>query len=189
MNHSRPFKGILVTIILFEIIICIFFIFIFEDIKNKNENISVIKNNILVQTEKQKYTANMLKMIKNTDSNIAKVNSSIIQKEDDIKFIENIEGIARKNGVKIEINTLSFRDDPILTSNNLTMFIVKSTISGNWLGIYSFIYELESLPLKIKIDKLSLFSSIEQMADVRLKPGALIKSWQGTFELSVLKYK
>ena len=121
----------------------------------------------------------MQNMVKNTDSDITLINNSIIQENEDIKFIEDIERIARNNGVEIKIDSLSFKDNISIKSSGLTMLNARVTIDGSWAGIYSFLFELESSPFKIKIDK---FASVH--GDIELSD-----KWQGVFEIGVLKYK
>ena len=121
----------------------------------------------------------MQNMVKNTDSDTALINNSIVQKNEDIKFIEDIERIARNNGVDIKIDDLSFRDNLSVKLSEFTMLNARVTIDGSWNGIYSFLFELESLPFKIKIDKFVFIHGDIEASN----------KWQGVFEIGVLKYK
>jgi Tfp pilus assembly protein PilO len=189
MINSKFIKKIIILLILIEILICVMYYFGFVNLKKKNENISVLRNNLSSQIEKQQYMFSTQKMMKNTDSDITRVNNSLIQKDEDIKFIENIEGIARGNGLIIKIDNLAFEDDPSFSSNGLTILRIKASMSGNWAGMYSFLSQIETLPSKIRIDKFALTNNAGQISTDAEKPTAPGNDWQGVFEISVLKYK
>jgi hypothetical protein len=187
MNNPKILKGIITTIALIEVVICFLFYFVFRDIRNKNNNIYFLKNNLSSQVEKQRYASSMEKMIKNTDLNITKINSSIVQKGEDIKFIENMESLAKSNNLKININSLSVEENPTFVSSGLAILKVKADISGSWTGIYSFLSQMELSPFRIKIDKFALINNLDQI--ITGSKSVVVRQWQAIFEVSVLKYK
>jgi hypothetical protein len=187
MNNKKLLKGILTAIILLEMAFCLLYYFGLNDIRDKNNNIYVLKNNLSSQVEKQRYMSSMEQMIENTDTNITKINTSIIQKGEDVKFIEEIEGIAKDNNLIINIDSLSVEENTSFVSSGLAILKVKANMSGGWAGVYSFLSQIESMPFRIKIDKFALISNVDQVM-VGTK-SANSKQWQGIFEISVLKYK
>jgi len=97
-----------------------------------------------------------------------------IQKDDEIKFIEQIEKIARSSVIKFEITSIdvkanqgdSFEED----------IGVKIEIEGSWRNIVSFIDKLEKMPFGVLINNINLDANI---------PG----NWSGFIEFFVFRKK
>ena len=169
--------------------ICIFYYFLYNDIKDKNQNISMLENGLSSQVNKQQLTNSMQSILKNSDADIAKVNSSMVASDGDVAFIENLESIAQNNNLKVGIESLVFQDDPSLGSSTLTFFNVRGKIIGGWTGTYLFLSQLESLPFKIKINRFAFTNSSDTGSVDGKKTGTTGNSWESVFEISVLKYK
>ena len=190
MNNSRLLKGIIILIILIEVIICIFDYFIFTDIKNRSNHTIALKNDLDVQTEKQQHLSSMEQIINNTDSNIAVVESSIVQKGEDVKFIENLETMAKNNRLSINIKSLSLSKPATVVSKDLVVLSIDMDLTGSWTDMYSFLQQLELMPIKVKINTASLSDNPSISPDNNAGTGVIInKQWQGTFKISVLNYK
>ena len=184
MKNSKLLKIILIALILSELIVCLIYYFAFMDLKNKNNNILLLKSQLASKIEKQKYAVSMEQMIKNTNSDIVKINDSILEKNSNVKFIEQIENLARNNGANIKINSLSYLDNSDIIANDLTVLYVSGTMTGNWNAVYSFLHQIESLPFKIKINKFGMTNTTDSPTINSSK-----NQWQAVFEINVLEYK
>jgi hypothetical protein len=129
------------------------------------------------------------KKINDIDLEINLINNSIIPKEGEIEFIENLELIARENGLSMEINSLVFDDNLNLASSSTEILKIKAKTKGSWSGNYEFLARLESLPVKIKINKFGLTNTSSDIISGVSKNSLLNNIWQSTFEIDVLKYK
>ncbi|MEI6843233.1 MAG: hypothetical protein WCK48_01860 [bacterium] len=188
MSHTRLLKNILIFEIILMIVIFVSYYFVFLDIKSKNENTSVLRNNLSYQIGKQQYMAEMQKTIKNSNSDISQISSMIVSKDGDVAFIESLENSARKNGLDIKIDSLTFDDNANLSAGGLTSLRVKATIKGSWLGTFTFMNELESMIYKVRVDTFALMYNTD--ADPSLtKKGVKSTVWQSIFEIHVLKFK
>lgn len=185
LNLSKKVSILLCLVIVF---IFISYYFVYSDIKRRNEHVSSLNQDLSFQIKKRQYILSLQRTFQSTDSDIALVNNSIIPTEDGVKFIEDIESMARNNGLTIDIDSLGFEDSTLFSSSTITTLKVRAKTTGSWGGTYHFLSEIESLPIKVKINNLGLLSSIKDDGSTSKtkKPTAL---WQSTFEINVLKYK
>ena len=189
MKQLQLSKKILIVPGIFIIGFCILYYFVFVDIKNRNERISLLEHELKRETTKSEYITSLEHILVNADSDIARINNSIIPNDGDVEFIENLEKMARENNLLIEINSLVFENNSAFASTSLTLLKINAQTKGDWLGSYTFLNQIESLPIKVKIKRFDFTNSIlETNSDITKS----IKSnsvWQSTFEIFLLKYK
>ncbi len=187
MQNNKFLKIILFVLGLAVLLVFVLYYFVYEDIKSKNQHVSTLSNDLSSQSAKRDYLILTQKVIQNIGIDINRINNSIIAKDGDVKFIENLESIARQNGLTMTIDSLVLADNPEFASSSITTLQIRAKTKGNWSGNYKFLVELESLPIKIRVNKFDLSNTaVETGSDVK-KAGVGI--WQSTFEISVLKYK
>lgn len=123
----------------------------------KEEKISVIKN--IAETNKD-----LIQTLQNY----------FVQKDDEVKFIEQIEKIARASGVKFEMTSIDVKaNQPNSFSENVN---VKMKLEGFWRGVVSFIDKLEKMPFGVLVEKIDLDANV---------PG----DWSGTIEFIIFREK
>jgi len=180
MYKHRFLKRILVelsVLVLFIFAVCYFF---FEDIKNKNQNYHLISDGLSAQNSRINYLVSTQKTIDGLDSQIRLMNDSVVSKEGEVGFIEELESIARESGLSIAIDSLVLDNNLELAPNSIDILKIKGKVAGSWSGNYKFLARLESLPVKVKINRFSLTNTSSEET---------VGKWQGVFELDVLKYK
>ncbi len=184
MFSNSNFKKISIFLSIIVILIFVSYYFLYLDIKKRNEHISFLTNSLLAQQEEEKYALSTEKAVQSFSSDIELINSSIVPSSGDIKFIEDLEEMARKDGLILQIESLSLEDNNRLTVGGLTLFKIKAKALGSWTATYKFLDRLESLPFKTRIFQ---FAFLGQETD----GGNRIKKveWQSAFEFYVLKYK
>ena len=180
MKNQDHFKKILIVLSLCVFGLFVVIYFVFADIKQKNENISTLENDLSLKTKQQQYLVSMQRTVKNADSDISRINNSIIGAGEDVQFIESLESIAKNNGLTINIDSLVFEDSTLPKSSSMTTLKVRAKTSGGWLGTYKFLGQIESMPLKIKINNFGFTNTVDETN---------AKVWQSIFEISILKYK
>lgn len=185
MYNISSFKKILILLLVITTLFFIGYYFLYQDIKAKNEHISVLSEELLSKSNRQEYLKSTSKMIEDIRPDIEKINNSIVAVGGDVDFIENLESLARSNGLSIDISSLTFEDDKVLAASNTTKFKIKAKTVGGWAGSYAFLSEIESLPFKISINSF-VINNIPDKASEKVVPG---KDWLSTFEIVVLKYK
>jgi Tfp pilus assembly protein PilO len=98
----------------------------------------------------------------------------LIQKGDEVKFIEKIEEVAKNSGIKFEIVYIDTK-----TSKEEVSFKedvgVKMNIEGSWKNIMSFVNKLERLIFGVSINSMNLDVSSGQ--------------WSGSVEFIIFREK
>ena len=189
MYNYKLLKIMLLTLSTLVVVIFGLCYIVFQDIKDKNENHHILSHGLLFQNDKLAYLVSTQKAIDNISSDIVRIDSSVVSKEGEVDFIENLESIARENGLSIEIDSLVFEDKPGSSSGLINVLKIKAKTKGSWYGSYVFLSRLEALPFKIKIDKFSLTNTGTEILVSDKKVGVPSGDWQSTFEIAVLKYK
>ena len=178
---QRSFKT--VSIILGLVVLGLFILHYLSilQLKNKNENITSLLNEITSQDRKQQYLFSTKKLIETDNTDISRINNSIIASDGDLKFIEDIESLAHQNDLLINIDSLSI--DKVPNSSTVVFLKVRAKVIGSWDSNYTFLAKLESLPLKVKIERIDLNNTRSELDNKK------ISEWQDTIDIRVLKYK
>ena len=182
-SHQKSLRITMITLSIIALLSFTTYYFLFRDIKTKNEHISTMEHLLSIQDKKREYLISMQRIIQNLDPDISRINNSIIANGEDVQFIENLESLAHDNGLSIDIDSLVFEDDQKLASSTITTFKIKAKTKGEWLGTYTFLAQIESLPFKIKVNKFTMKS--EESSDPKL----ISNNWRTDFEIRLLKYK
>jgi Tfp pilus assembly protein PilO len=188
MKKLFSIKGILCLLILLTILLFVAIFALFQNIKNEDENASQTQNEINLSEKQNQYSVSLRESLQNSNSNIAKVSGSILSSDGDVAFIEQLENVAKENGVSITIDSLSVENIPNITSNNLTSFKIRAEAEGDWNGMMAFLTKLESLPYVARVEKLDLANSSDNPLS-QTTPATSAQSWQSVFEIRVLQYK
>jgi hypothetical protein len=188
MKGNNHLKKILVLPTLLVLVITGVMIFVFLSIKNKNEHISDLRNELAFQMTKQQNMISMDQLVEKARPDILLIDNSIIAKDGDVAFIEDLEEIARKNGLDINIESLSFEDNPQVASSTMTTLKVKAGTKGSWAGTYKFLAQVEALSFRVKVNNFAFVNSSDETVFNRKKTSNP-QGWQSRFEISVLKYK
>ncbi|MEK7635119.1 MAG: hypothetical protein AAB446_01665 [Patescibacteria group bacterium] len=118
--------------------------------------------NLYNDTESQFSKEEKFRVIKSVadvnQETINKLRSFFIQKGDEVKFIEQIETIAKNAGIKFEIESIDVK-----TGQENSVFKedieVKMSMEGSWESALSFLNKLEKLPFGASVSGVSLNSS------------------------------
>ncbi len=97
-----------------------------------------------------------------------------IQKGDEVKFIEQIEGVAKTSSIKSEISSIDVAADGADPSKEDVD--VKMNAEGSWKNMMLFLDGLEKMPFGVSIDKVNLDANV---------PG----NWSGSVEFIVFREK
>lgn len=181
----RNYKFLKSTIIILALIIVgvfVTFYFVVNGIKNKNQNIAKLQNERAGHLNDGRYLESMKNIVNQFSSSISQIESSIVSKDGDVAIIETIEQIGQKNNLELSVDSISEEDLPSTKDSGITTLKISARTSGSWKSIYNFVSELEALPYKVKIQRLSFSTSVDNTKSTERK-------WQNVFEIKLLKYK
>lgn len=176
----------LVALIVIVLFIAQYFLYI--DIKKRNQNASSLSNELSLQINKEDYMISTGKIIQNISGDLNKVHRSIVSSTGDVEFIESLERMAERNNLSVSIDSLYLDVNPKATSSPITPLKMKLKTAGRWSGIYKFLKELESMPVKVKINSYSFMSENSNVSsqDSIVPPSG---KWESNVDITVLKYK
>ena len=112
---------------------------------------------------------------------IAETNKELIQtlrdffvkKGDEVKFIEQIEGVAQSSAIKFEIVSIDVANQEGQFEENVKM---KVGAEGPWRNIISFINKLEKMPFGVLIENVNLNTKTQD-------------NWSGFIEFIIFREK
>ncbi len=176
-------------ILLFAVIL--FFIgqyFLYTDIKKTNQNWSVLSYELETKNNIEEYMISTGKIIQNLSNDLGKINKSIVSSTGDVEFIESIEKLADSNNLSIVINSLQLETNSKSTTSPVAILRINFKTEGGWLGTYKFLNQIESMPVKVKVNSYTFQS---QNTDVisEVPVSTLNAKWESRVDLSVLKYR
>ncbi len=189
MKNHNLFKRTASVLGIFILFACGILYFGFENIRTRSIHISALKGELESETVKQEYLSDVQRMVNGSNEDISTINNTFVLKDGDVDFIENIEALARDNGLTITIDSLNIEDDKTLAKDGLVFLTVKARTKGNWKGTYTFLSKIENLPYKIKIDQ---YEAVGTVSDEAVDPKKKTKpeaNWQSLLQLRVVKYK
>jgi hypothetical protein len=174
MNNWIPKNKIVkFAIICASLSILLYFIglfFVFRETQ-KIENFYRDTNSESFQEEKFWAIKSLAEINKESIQNLR---NFFIQKGDEVKFIEKIEGVGRASSIKFEIASIDVKSG---SSDSFKEDVsVKMKIEGSWSNIIYFLGKLKKMPFGVLIEKVDLDTNA---------PG----DWSGSIEFVVFREK
>lgn len=145
---------ILAGTIIFMLFAVSVFVFLFRDIKLKNENSSRMALEIERHTAQRNNLSNLQRTIKETKDQRKVLESYIVDEEQIDKFIGWLEEMGAPVGVKVVVNSVSRVGEG-------SMLSVDITSSGSFNEVLNFSSLLENSSYKINIEKFFLSKMIQ----------------------------
>ena len=110
----------------------------------------------------------------NNKESIQTLKDFFVQKDDEVKFIEQIEGVAKASSLKFETSSIDVRTD---VKNSFKEDIyMKMNVESSWGNIIYFIDKLEKMPFGVSIGNINLEANV---------PG----NWSGSVEFLIFREK
>ena len=163
------------------------YIVFFIGIKNKNESISLVANEIDIALEKEVKLKSIKNLIKDTENDRAKLNAYFVVDDKVIDFIEDIENLAKDTNVDLKVMSIDINDDGNNTpqQNNISELLqLNLKVAGLWDNLFHFISLVDELPFRVDISKVNL-QVVYDSNNKDKNP----TDWEGMFVVSVLKLK
>ncbi len=187
MNQFKNTKKTLIFITILVVITTATYIVFFIGIKNKNESISLVANEIDIALEKEVKLKSIKNLIKDTENDRAKLNAYFVVDDKVIDFIEDIENLAKDTNVDLKVMSIDINDDGNNTpqQNNISELLqLNLKVAGLWDNLFHFISLVDELPFRVDISKVNL-QVVYDSNNKDKNP----TDWEGMFVVSVLKLK
>ncbi|MFZ2522056.1 MAG: hypothetical protein WAZ44_02050 [Minisyncoccia bacterium] len=188
MNKRKMTKLVPITFALLFILLLIGQFFLFIHIKNTNQNSSSLAVELRTKSNNEEYMISTGKIIQNINSDLNKVHKSIVSETGDVEFIESLERLADINNLSISINSLNIEANSKSTTSPVALLRISIKTTGGWSGSHKFLKQVESMPIKMKVNSYTLQSETSNI--VQDNPlGVSTGKWESAVDLSVLKYR
>ena len=184
MEHSSKTKQILMGTIVLVIAVFVLYIMLFLNLKEKNNNISVLTNEVDTVLQKEIKLRSVKYLIKDTEDERADLDSHFVIDDEVINFIEIIENLGMDSGAKIEVTNVSVSSTNKEAADQINiseLLYLDFKIEGRFAQMFHFLSILEKLPFKIDILRVN-FGRIPN-------EDGKIKSWNGFFSITAVKLK
>ena len=174
MNNWIPKNKIVefaATIALFSVILySIGLLIVFREIKK----IEDFYRNTESESSKEERFLTIKSIAEANSESIQALRDFFVRKGDEVKFIEQIEGVARASGIKFEISSIDVK------ANQEDLFKedvdVKISVEGSWKDIVYLINKLEKMSFGVLINEINLDANI-------------VGSWIGSIDLVLFREK
>ncbi len=149
---------IIIKIIIFLFLIIALFYFLFlpllTSIEQSKKDIINAKIDIHNSNDQAQNSTALAKKLKNIEPQINNLNKVFINKNRELEFITNLEGIANKNNIKQTIDLKNIPD----TTTSFTTIAIDIKASGNFNNLISYLSDLETNYYYININNLDITS-------------------------------
>jgi Tfp pilus assembly protein PilO len=188
MNKESYYKKILLGLIVCVISVFVVFFYLYKQLVKKNENIANLLDRISSESSREVYAASVQKQLQTIDPDLKLIKTSIVGQTGVVSFIEELEKVAKNNGLTIENDSIAEETDPKSVASSTIVYLkVRSKTKGSWDGTYKFLSEIESLSHKVRINSFNMVSSgSDSGSSGKTAPK---NNWDAVFEIRVLKYK
>lgn len=136
------------------------------------------------QIENEESFSFMQKNIEDNQANENEIAKYIIPPNSVADFIKLLKSIVATSSLKSQVGSITAESSANLSSIDAELLNVNITVEGTWSNIYFFLKLLETYPLKIDIENVSL----KQFADYTVK-GKQVPQWSADVEFTVVKFK
>ncbi len=166
---------LLLSIIFFCISVFVW-LFLFREIKNKNQELELMERRWQLEAQKREDIKTLNYSFKIIKEEKAQLETHFAQSSDIVPFLDTIEGLAGKVGAKAEVSSVDILED----SPGL---MVGMKASGTFSGLYKFLTLLESSPYKLEF--LSMDMHRETGLDTK---DTTIPKWNVFFKIKLLSF-
>lgn len=184
MKQFKTTKQILAFTIILAIASIVFYVLFFNNIKEKNNMISTIINDVDTAVQKEVKLKSVKDIIKDTTDGREKIDTYFINDDEIIGFIGEVEKIGRDIGVDVEIISVSISDSKLQQDNISELLDLDLKAEGQWSRIFHFLALIEKMPFKINISTINLEAIYE--SDNKKDSSGI---WKGFFSINAIKLR
>lgn len=152
------------------------YLFVFVEVKRKNEHVSSLANEIEVKSTAENAQHSAKALVAETASLRSKLQGFVVGNDEAVSFIEMLEVTARDIGADATIDSVTPGD---LDQPNLESLRLVLKIKGTWLEAVRYLGLLELLPFQSTVERVKVSRSGDGGSD----------PWRLDVTLSVLKEK
>ncbi|MBT3282845.1 hypothetical protein HON59_01515 [bacterium] len=184
MKQFKTTKQVLTFTAILAIVSVTFYVLFFNNIKEKNNTISAIVNDVDIAVQKETKLKSVKNIIKDTADGREKIDTYFIKDDEIINFIGEVEKIGRDIGVEVEIISVSIGDSKLQQDNVSELLNLDLEAEGSWSRVFRFLTLVEKMPFKVNISTINL-EAIYEGESKKYSSGI----WKGFFSINAIKLR
>lgn len=175
MKLSKTQTGTIMAL-LGVLILFVIYSTLFVVIKNKNNQISALQNQVDIEVRKDQRLHSIKQLIADLGKDIEQIDTYFVSEDGVVDFLESLEALGRVSGVSVGVNSVSVDES---TDNSLPYehMRIDFVARGSWRNVVQLVSLLETFSFGIVIERMQL---------ERLPSSS---SWQVNVSFTVLKLK
>ena len=181
MNKTDTSQHILIgTVILVIIMLAGCWFLIYSQMQHTGKSISVLLQTQSTAAVRTQEIKDITVSADTASSEADKVNAHIISPDGEVAFIDDVENLAKADGLTVQVDTVGLSQAADVSGAGLEYLNVKLSVSGTWASTYGYLSTLEA----------SAYDLVVNQSDFSLVSDGMTKGpiqWQSTFQISVLK--
>ena len=126
---------------------------LFIVIKNKNNQVSALQNQVDIEVRKDQRLNSTKQLIEDLGEELEQIDAYFVPVDGVVDFLENLEALGSVASVSVDVNSVSVNEN---TNDNLPYELLKIDFvaRGSWKNVVQLISLLETLPLGIVIERM-----------------------------------
>lgn len=144
---------ILILIIACNIAALVGYYLLFQHIEAQTRSAASLISTIDLGQQKNSRLSSLRAIVKDTEENRQQLAALLLPSDAEISFIEQIESLAKKNGLSEKTNNVSSIADDAGTSK---AFQIQLETTGSWNNTMNFLSQVENLPYNVHVRGFSL---------------------------------
>ncbi|TSC67660.1 MAG: hypothetical protein G01um101472_345 [Parcubacteria group bacterium Gr01-1014_72] len=187
MKISRSTRILLAAALLANVLAAGAYTLLFLRVKEKNENLSSLQGKIQVASRKEEKIAAIKETLAETALLRQSLASYFVDEDGIVNFINLIETFATENNLIPSIKNVEQGGTPSKEAGEFTEGVrLTVEVKGSGRSVFHFLSLLETLPLHISFEQVSLESIGEEAIG---KKGDTTPLWRGVIRFTVLQLK
>ncbi len=186
MEEISRLNKYLIALIVADLLLAIFFLYILLDFKNNRlTEVGDLNTELISLQSTDKMTSTINWTIKESKGLRDRLNFYFITKETTANFIEELETIAFRSGVTFKLNSLSIGKEEKI-KNKPSYLKLAMRFDGGFSNVYHFLTILENLPYRARFNSINIARIDTESIEV--KENKLPFPWYGDVSLDMLSY-
>jgi Tfp pilus assembly protein PilO len=184
MDQFKKTKNAIIFMTILVIVAVVAYVMFFVSIKNKNENVSLITNEIDIAVEKEVKLKSVKNLVNDIEEDRLKLDTYFIKDDEVVDFIESVEGMAEDADISAEVTAVDigdYKNNVNQASDMVERLLLSLKVYGKWNDVFHFISLIEKMPFVVNLSNINIGAVYSNNKKTSY--------WQGTFKMSALKLK
>lgn len=172
-----------------NVVIVSVYVYIFLQIKEKNQNIASLTDEIAVLSDRKKNLQSVKKIVSDTAVLHSQIDKYFIKKDGVVQFLNSIQALGVENNLSTKITSVAI-GQMASTSEVMELLTADVQVAGVWTDVYKFASLLELMPIQLTVERVD-YGKATGDSTVLDSKGKSKKAppWSAVFAVKAIKLK